>query len=254
MARLVLLFWLFFSLSAPVIAQSGLARRVDDWGIVAVETESGDPVTVRLAGIEFPRPGAPGHGLAMRALDTILDEAGPVSIAEATTQTDRYGNLLADIDINGASLSETLVRRGYALAYSWPETRASAARLLPAEAEARDEDSGLWGAGVVAVRSPDPNILALYLETVQVVEGRIISVGETRERTYLNFGFDYRTDFTVSIAQADIGAFTEAGIDLPSLEGRIVRVRGWIQAINGPSMSLDHPERMEILTPLVSAD
>jgi hypothetical protein len=254
MTRLLLMVWLLVGLSPLALAQSGTARRADAWGIIAVETETGEAVTVRLAGIEWPRPGAPGHGVAMRALDAILDEAGPVSIAQASTQTDRYGHLIADLDLNGASLTETLVRRGYALAYSWPETRASAPRLLLAEAEAREQEYGLWGAGVFQVRSPDPNILALYLETVQIVEGRVISVGETRERTYLNFGFEYRTDFTVSVAQEDVAAFAEANLDLAALEGHVVRVRGWVQAINGPSISVDHPERIEVITPRVAAD
>jgi endonuclease YncB( thermonuclease family) len=231
-------------------AQSDRPRRVDDWGIISFETADGEARTLRLAGIDLPRPGSPGHELAMRALDAHLAETEPVVLVTGNAGEDRYGHLVADFDLGGLTLAEAMVRNGYAIVYTWPETRDTAIRLLPLERAAREAELGLWGAGILAVRSPDPNNLALYLETVQIVEGRVISVGETNDRTYLNFGFDYRSDFTVSIAQQDVQRFADAGIELASLEGRIIRVRGWLQAINGPSISINHAERIEILTPL----
>lgn len=229
-------------------AQSGTASRLDDFGLIGIAGVDGETVSVRLAGIELPRDGAPGHGLAMRFIDDRLADVR-VSLIAGEGHTDRYGNLIGDIDLGGQSLAAALVRNGLALAYSWPESREAASALLPLEEEARSEETGLWGAGIFTIRSPDPNTLALYLETVQIVEGRVISVAATRDRTYLNFGFDYRTDFTVSVETGDIARFEEAGIDLAELEGRNVRVRGWIRAINGPAISIDHPERLEVLTP-----
>ncbi|WP_420434010.1 thermonuclease family protein [Hyphobacterium sp.] len=254
MIRFLLVVGLILAVQAQASAQTGLARRFDGWAVIAVETEAGETMTVRLAGIELPRPGAPGHALAMQAVDGLLEESGPVTVISGDAGEDRYGHVVADLDLGGQTLAGSLVLSGYALAYSWPETREAAAALLELEIEARQYQGGLWGSGVFSIRSPDPNTLALYLETVQIVEARVISVGQTRERTYLNFGFDYRSDFTVSIAQEDVQHFEDAGVELSSLEGRIVRVRGWLQAINGPSISIDHPERIEIITPLDDID
>lgn len=249
MRSLPVIFLLVVCLGAPAHAQSMPARRLDDWGLVELDMPDGETVTIRLAGIELPRPGAPGHALAMQFLDRELAAAPMIALIPADGRADRYGHLIADLDLGDGRLAQRLVSEGYALAYSWPETREEGAALLPLEQAARNSGVGLWGAGAFAIRTADPNTLALYLETVQIVEGRVIDVAETRDRTYLNFGFDYRTDFTVSIAAADVALFAEAGIDLLQLEGRNVRVRGWINDINGPSMALDHPERLEVLTP-----
>jgi len=241
------MFWV--CVAANVAAQSSVAHRLDDRGLIAFATEGGETLNIRIPGIELPRDGTPGHALAMQYIDTMLDGVSVEILLGGEERIDRFGNLIADINLGQQRLSEALVRSGNAIAYSWPDTRDAAARLLPVEMEAREAARGLWGAGVFAIRTPDPNPLALYLETVQIIEGRVVSIGDTRDRLYLNFGFDYRTDFTVSVDQGDVARFDEAGVDLRSLEGRMVRVRGWIQAINGPSISLDHPERLEVLTP-----
>jgi endonuclease YncB( thermonuclease family) len=234
--------------SAFAGAQSGTAQRLNDRGLIEFTTESGETLTVRLAGLEFPPDGAPGNALAMCFIDQQLAGAS-ARLAGQTNREDRYGNLIADIDLGNGTLAETLVRSGFAMAYSWPDSRQEAASLMPLEADAREARRGLWATGIFAIRTPDVNTLALYLETVQIIEGRVISIGDTRDRVYLNFGFDYRTDFTVSIERRHTAQFAEAGINLTDLEGRIVRVRGWVLAINGPSISIDHPERLEILTP-----
>ena len=236
-------------LAANAMAQSGMAHRQDDRGLISFVTEDGEILNLRIPGIELPRDGTPGHALAMQFIDAALEGVSVEIILGDEERIDRFGNLIADLDLGEQTLSAALVRSGYAMAYSWPDTREAAALLLPLEEEARQAARGLWGAGIFAIRTPDPNTLALYLETVQIIEGRVVSIGDTRDRLYLNFGFDYRTDFTVSMEQRDVARFDEAGVDLRSLEGRIVRVRGWIQAINGPSISFDHPERIEILTP-----
>ena len=48
-------------------------------------------------------------------------------------------------------------------------------------------------------------------------------------RIYLNFGDDWRTDFTVSVAPGDNNLFEEAGINLLSLAGQRIRIRGWLR-------------------------
>jgi len=46
---------------------------------------------------------------------------------------------------------------------------------------------------------------------------------------YLHFGDDWRTDFTVSVAPGDTYLFEEAGIDLLSLAGPRICIRGWLR-------------------------
>ena len=75
----------------------------------------------------------------------------------------------------------------------------------------------------------------------------MIKAAETRDRIFLNFGADWRTDFTATLASKDRRTFLAAGIDPMTLDGRRVRVRGWLYDRNGPAIDLTHPEQLEIL-------
>ena len=81
----------------------------------------------------------------------------------------------------------------------------------------------------------------------ELVQGRVREATLVRGRAYLNFGTNYRDDFTATIAPRDMKRFREAGIDPVAYEGRIVRVRGWLRNFNGPSIDVTHPEQIEVL-------
>jgi hypothetical protein len=66
-------------------------------------------------------------------------------------------------------------------------------------------------------------------------------------RIYLNFGDDWRSDFTISIDRKDVPAFPAAGIDVKALAGKRVWVRGWIEWRSGPMIAATHPEQLELL-------
>mgnify|MGYP003650444725 CR=1 FL=1 len=120
--------------------------------------------------------------------------------------------------------------------------------MLTLEAEARAGGVGLWADPAFQVRDTDPDRLAQDIGTVQLVEGRVLEVTRLRSgRTYVNFGLDYRTDFTVLIEADDEAAFEAADQTLADLAGQRIRVRGWLEAENGPMMRIDHPERIEWL-------
>ena len=72
-------------------------------------------------------------------------------------------------------------------------------------------------------------------------------VAVTRSRLYLNFGPDWRSDFTAGAAMRS-KAFPQAVIaKLQALEGQRVRLRGWIERRNGPYVELFHPSQIEPL-------
>jgi endonuclease YncB( thermonuclease family) len=74
---------------------------------------------------------------AVRDLQTLLDQ-GP-AICEVIGEQDVYGRLLARCTINGQSLNEQFVRRGYAVARP-SETK----EYVATEAAAKEEKVGLW--------------------------------------------------------------------------------------------------------------
>ena len=87
--------------------------------------------------------------------------------------------------------------------------------------------------------------MAQFVDSFQIIEGIITSSADVRGQIYLNFGADYKTDFTIAIARKDRRKFD--AIDPLSLEGARVHVRGWVELYNGPMIWIDHPERLEVL-------
>ena len=164
---------------------------------------------------------------------------------------DRYGRALAQVfiggDDSGAYLQEEIIRRGLGRVYTWPDTWQDSPRLLAAEKAARAAARGMWALDRYKIRSPEPNGLAQDVDSFQIVEGIITSMAEIRGRIYLNFGADYKTDFTVIIDEDRRKGFKEADYDPLNLEGAKVRVRGWIELKNGPSIWLTHPAPLELL-------
>lgn len=73
------------------------------------------------------------------------------------------------------------------------------------------------------------------------------SVGERRQRTYLNFGPDCTADFTITIPKRSWARMQERGLSAAALRGRRVRARGVIEAWHGPALEIFSPEMLEIL-------
>ena len=64
---------------------------------------------------------------------------------------------------------------------------------------------------------------------------------------FLNFGDNWRTDFTIRLDRRIARQFRRAGLTADSYDGRRVRVRGWLKNWNGPMIEASHPEQIEIL-------
>ena len=74
---------------------------------------------------------------AVRALEILVDQ-GSVT-CDVIGEPDVYGRLLARCNINGQSLNEQLIRKGYAVARPSETTE-----YVAAEAAAKEEKLGLW--------------------------------------------------------------------------------------------------------------
>jgi len=166
---------------------------------------------------------------------------------------DRYDRALAQVYVlneNGEKdywLQEEMIERGLGRVYTWPDTWQDSASLFKAERIARAAKRGIWKHPFYAIRGPEPNALAQDMDSFQVVEGIIASSAKIKDKVFLNFGADYKTDFTIFIDKPGQKRFKKLGIDPRSFEGARVRVRGWVEMQNGPMMVLDDPERLEVL-------
>lgn len=150
---------------------------------------------------------------------------------------------------DGVSVQDELLRAGLALAAPDRASISCASTFLAAESAARGERAGLWGNGTFEVLTVNQiNIDASRRAgTFQIVEGVVEAAAVVRGRAYLNFGIDRRTDFTVTVAPQDMRAFRAVRVDIKSLAGKRVRVRGWLELYNGAELSLSTPGALEIL-------
>jgi endonuclease YncB( thermonuclease family) len=150
-------------------------------------------------------------------------------------RTDRYGRLQAHaflIEGDGRRwIQGVLLQQGLARAYALAGARSCGAELLAAERSAREARLGLWADAAYQVRPADkPSELLRYRSTFQVIEGVIVRVGQTRGTIYLNFDRTWRRGVSVSLRRDDASLLGAADVGNPmALEGRSVRVRGWIE-------------------------
>jgi micrococcal nuclease len=256
------------SLAALLLAVAGAAMAGDDGSaanpcrpaggptIAVADGVDGDTLhladgrVVHVAGIEAVKAGsadAPEAALAAAARDEILRlAAGGVAIGTPLpAAADRYGRLHAAVWLaDGRSVAEALVAAGFARVRLFPGESACVANLLAAESEARAARRGLWALPIYAVRrAGDPSLLArtgLY----DLVEGRIASIGHGKLMVFLDFGRNYRRDFTIMVPLAMVDALP---LPADALKGRRVRVRGVIEESGGPAIRLGGPHEIELL-------
>jgi len=241
--------------SGPQDLPSGgqaMVVRVVDGDTVVLD----DGRQVRLVGIQAPKLALgranfstwPLADEAKAYLETLL-QGTAVELRLAPQAMDRHGRVLAHVMRGGDGLwlQGAMLTAGLARVYTFPDNRVLAAPMLALERQARSDATGIWGLPYYALRNAEN--VRHDVGSFQIVEGRVMAAARIKNRIYLNFGADWRSDFTVKLSTRDEKAFEKSGIDLLRLEGARVRVRGWIKSENGAMIELDHPERLEVLTP-----
>ena len=205
-------------------------------------------IEVKLAGI-LPL-GAGGESQtpadAARARNVLADllSHGPLAIAPSPGR-DRYGRVLAQIFAGGVWVQGALLRQGEARAAPDGASALCAKDLLAAEEQGRQPKAGHWADGRYQIDGTDH--AKSLIGTYQIVEGTAQNASLIKGRAYINFGADYRTDFTVTVAPADMKLFRQERVDPRRLAGRHLRVRGWLDFYNGPEIEITTPGAIEML-------
>jgi hypothetical protein len=201
-----------------------------------------DGRVMRLAGIELGE-----------SVDTLPAGAAVTLKRLATSaETDRYGRLVAHVFVNqdGAErwLQSDLVGRGLARVSARVGDTGCAKVLFAQEQSARTAKLGLWGEPYYVIgKAEDPSEVLRQRGRFALVEGRVLSVRESGATIYVNFGRRWSEDFTVTIAKRNEKLFAAAGLTPKTLDGRRVRVRGWIEERGGPWVEAARPEQIEVL-------
>ncbi len=223
---------------------------------------------VRLAAIEVPllplpkesnhdSDTAPGGVAAKAALDALAG-GDSVVLRRAQTATDRYGRTVAfaytERDGDELFVQGELITAGFARVGDQVGSRACAAALLARENAARKARLGLWADPYYDLLDAEtPADVLAHKGQFALVEGHVVSVHQSGATIYVNFGPHWSEDFAVTVRKRNERSFAAVGLDLQSLAGRRVIVRGFIEArgnVGGktrgsPSIEATHPEQIE---------
>ncbi len=181
-----------------------------------------------------------------RALeDAILAFGGdrPVSLFSLPRAADRYGRSPVYLEQDGRWLQKELLRSGFArLAV---EVSRAHEEFWQAEDEARRKRLGLWRHPAFKVRCAHE--VRFYETGYEIIQGQVKDVAQVRNIIYLNFGDDWREDFTVRVLVKRGGNEAELSYEvLKNLEGHQIEVRGWLFAAGGPMIEATFPGQIRL--------
>lgn len=215
-----------------------------------------DKTIIRLASLDIPdfhsQRHAPYSEEALKLLQNTLPTGTEVLLYQTrknkTGRENRMGHALGHIVtkkepiwINGAFLSHGIARTIIAA-----NAVEMSAQLLKAEQQARTHKRGIWSKGSdYLVLTPDT--AAQAMGQYAIIEGIVQKTASIRNNVYLNFGENWKTDFTIMITPTIRKKLAQQGIHPLSLSGETVRVRGWAREYNGPLIELDVPEHLELI-------
>lgn len=245
-----------------VLAQATVSSIIDGRTLLL-----SDGREVRLAAIEVPPLSSTGGsedgsgrlGNAARAALDALTRDDQIALRRADAgldhNLDRYGRLVAYVyaQRDGVELfaQGALIEAGLARAAGRIDGKSCVEELLTAERTARASKLGLWGDPYYEILNADAPVDVLAQRgRFALVEGQVVSVRQSGATIYMNFGRRWSESFAVTISKRNERSFAAAGLDVMSLAGRRIRVRGWVEARgpdgNVPWMEALRPEQIEI--------
>ena len=235
------------------------ARLVSMDAAATLQLEDGR--AIRLADVDFGGSGEGGRAAGARSVTaSVIASLLPgqkLVVYPVSAKPDRWGRMAAhvrvvEVDENenlaGGWLAGLLVASGQARVLPLDSAVGCIDALYGLEARARQARLGLWQDPANRVWSAnDPKLGDEATGAWRIVAGRVVSVGITKTNHYLNFGRDWDTDFTVTVRTDDVERFAAAGRHPVGLEGRFVRVRGWLRKRNGAVIDVKRPGEIEVV-------
>lgn len=221
-----------------------------------------DKRIIRLTGLEIPHFATRDNRVeaqSLQFLQKILPQGTEVTLYQTRNpklgRFNRMEHNLAHLTIkqegreNALWIQGLLLSHGLARAFPSHHNPEMSEQLYLWEAHGRQANAGLWAKEyhpLLTIAETHDN-----LNQHHVIEGTVHSVASVRNNIYLNFGADWKKDFTIMIPSSLRKALAKDNIDLRNLQNQPVRVRGWLRSYNGPFLELHHKSHLEILgTPL----
>jgi micrococcal nuclease len=158
-------------------------------------------------------------------------------------RVDQYGRLLGYCFIDGVFVNAKLVEEGFAVTYTQPPNIKYADLFIKLQREARKQRRGLWGAYEVV----DHTMAHRYINQIRTVKGKVLKTYRSKRCIFLNFGSNYKNDFTIVIFNSSLKNFYSQGIDpLVFYNGKTIEASGRIKEYNGPEIIVNAPTEIEV--------
>ena len=192
-----------------------------------------------------------------------LSAVAPFSVRSSSpSPRDRNGVPAVQVtDSRGRWVQRELIERGWARFASDGESAADRRVLQQAEQAARAGQRGLWATAFGRVKSAqNPSELWPFLNSEQIVAGTLYRASLRGEWLYLNFGPDWRHDFTLALHHNDLvrQEWPEVIRDLYRRKndgaGLFLEARGQVVRWNGPAMIITDPGQLSLSQTLNGLD
>jgi len=168
------------------------------------------------------------------------------SFQEQGVGENRYGDLHGKILLaNDLWLQEELIANGYGFwsgAANYPPNLRRI--LVRAEHVAEIKRLGLWQRFAIIDANRPP--VQRWDGQFVIAQGVVQDVYRSASTTYLNFGQNWREDFTAAIPARSRKKFERQGWKLNDLKNKSITIRGLVRFYNGPYLELEFPEQLEI--------
>lgn len=198
---------------------------------------------VRLAGTRAPAD-----------IRSVLEErlvGTDVAIGLLSDRQDRWKRLPALVFVQTPSGPQWLQADGLTQGWlqAWPEAdvRECWPLLLAAEKPAIRQGIGLWRNAGTRTTLSSVAAGAGVAEGDQVIEARVVRVGEGRRHIFLGLASTMKTSPFAMILKQRETEFMRMGIDLRRLPGKRIRLRGFISDKKPLRMDIVLPQQIEML-------
>ena len=199
---------------------------------------------IRYIGVDAPELGEPLYEEARAFQEKVL-LGGPVRIEVCEGEPrDAYGRTLAFVHKGSTDVGKHLLRYGLARTlFVGPCGRGMARAYRATEREAFRAGLGIWSL-------QDPRRVAhddagRYIGCLMTVTGEVRDVHEGPKAFHLNFGRDFRSDFTSVVFRKDLTRLLTEGMHpVTEYKGRHVEVTGILKDYKGPEILVESADQL----------
>jgi hypothetical protein len=187
-----------------------------------------------------------GHSIHNKAIENTADQKIQM---QASGRLNRFGHHIGHLVRNdGLWAQGSLIANGLAVAYPSALSPAMARELYTLENDARENKKGLWADPRHRIYDASETTL-IPLDQFGIIEGRPQKIAAQNGHIFVNFGDQWKTDFTIMIEKESRVPLARQNLNPQEWIGSLIRVRGWVEEFNGPLIRLIDTSQVEILAP-----